>query len=146
VLVWGGISWYGRIGLHFHEGIVDSTTYQDCLDDAFIPAAHYKEHLGMPKKGPNMLQQDGASCHFSKSTTMYMSSALGNGWDFTGKGDWPANSPDLNIIENMWAVLKNRVIKRQCTNMEDFVTAIEEEWWAIPQKFIQGLLPQCRPA
>lgn len=139
VMVWGAISYHGRTGLHFHEGIVDSETYQDCLDEAFMPARHDKEYLGMPKKGPNMFQQDGASCHFSKSTTMYLDSQLGKAWNFTGKGDWPANSPDLNVIENMWAVLKNRVIKRQCTNMQDFVTAIEEEWWSIPQKFIQGL-------
>ena len=119
--------------------MVDSEAYQSCMEEAFLPARYDPEYLAMPRTGIKVYQQDGASCHFSKSTTMYLSSHMDKTWSWTGKGEWPTNSPDLNIIENIWAVLKNKVIKWQCTNMEDFVSAIEEEWWSIPQKFIQGL-------
>ena len=29
--------------------------------------------------------------------------------------DWPGNSPDLSRIENLWAIVKQRLRKRDCT-------------------------------
>ena len=30
--------------------------------------------------------------------------------------DWPGNLPFLNPIENLWGVVKTRLLKRDCTN------------------------------
>ena len=49
---------------------------------------------------------------------------------------WPSYSPDLNPIENVWAVLKRNVEKRvkamvaqkQNVSQETFIALVEEEW------------------
>ncbi|RPA96938.1 hypothetical protein L873DRAFT_1845066 [Choiromyces venosus 120613-1] len=66
----------------------------------------------------------------------------------------PANSPDLNPIENAWHLLKSRLRKRfshssaehQPHTKEELWTAMEEEWEAIEQITLDKLLdsmPNC---
>jgi len=42
--------------------------------------------------------------------------------------DWPANSPDLNPIENVWRVLKARVAKRWPRTHQEMKDVILDEW------------------
>ena len=49
----------------------------------------------------------------------------------------PAQSPDLNPIENVWAYLKYKVIKRisRPKTIQEAERAIFEEWEKIDQNF-----------
>jgi len=41
--------------------------------------------------------------------------------------DWPSNSPDLNPIENLWAIVKENVERRMSKNLSDLERFMAEE-------------------
>ena len=55
----------------------------------------------------SLFQQDGAPCHTAASTMRW----------FRERGvrvlqNWPANSPDLSPVEQMWAIMKRYILQR----------------------------------
>jgi len=60
------------------------------------------------------------------------------GW---GPGTWPSNSSDLNPIENLWHILKVRIINRKdkLRNTEELIVALKEEWVKLNIEMINKL-------
>ena len=54
--------------------------------------------------------------------------------------DWPANSPDLNPIENVWALLKGRVANRRPGNLDELELTIKQEWNALTRDYAFSLI------
>ena len=48
--------------------------------------------------------------------------------------DTPAQSANINPIENLWVQIKKMVEKRSPTNKNEFIRFIKEEWEKIPSK------------
>ena len=46
---------------------------------------------------------------------------------------WPAQSPDLNPIENVWGILKDKVSARGPKNIPQLKQYLIEEWNKIPK-------------
>jgi transposase len=78
-------------------------------------------------------QQDGASCHTAKQTRKFIE-------DQIPLVEWPPNSPDLSVIENVWAILKNKVSARAPKDMQSLKNVLLEEWDSIPQATIDSLI------
>ena len=43
--------------------------------------------------------------------------------------EWPGNSPDLNPIENLWAICKKRLSKMDCTTKTKMISAVIQVWF-----------------
>lgn len=86
------------------NGMMNSDKYIDVLERKLLP-----EMRKLFPDNNGIFQQDLAPCHTSTKVTKYM--ADNNITTF----QWPGNSPDLNPIENLWAIVKTRLRNRDCT-------------------------------
>ena len=116
-LVWGGISRRGATPLVMFNGIMDSIWYQEnILQNAFKPFVQ----IIFPQS--HRLYQDNDPKHVSKSTRKYMEDNNINWWQS------PAESPDINPIENVWHEMKLFCIKKRPKNKADLEGAIHQFW------------------
>ena len=53
--------------------------------------------------------------------------------------NWPPQSPDINIIENIWSILKAKVQKRSPKSENELWAAIEQEYYSIDDSVIIDL-------
>ncbi|GFV40717.1 transposable element Tcb1 transposase [Trichonephila clavipes] len=55
---------------------------------------------------------------------------------------WPARSPDLNPIENVWEALGRQVAGRNYppTNKNTLIRALTEEWDKLPQQLLDNVV------
>jgi len=103
---------------------LNSTAYQDVLDAGLFQIYH----------SDSVFVQDNAPCHKSKSTMKYLEKK-----NICLLSDWPPQSPDINIIENLWSILKSKVDKRSPKSTSELLKAIEEELYSIPDSVIINL-------
>ena len=124
IMVWGAIKENGeRILIRFLKN-ADSVEYQRVLNEGL-----FNVYDSM-----NIFQQDGAPCHRSASTLEYL-----NKKNVCFISDWPPQSPDINIIENMWAELKRRVFNHDIKNVDQLWELCVTEWQNIPNEYIKTL-------
>jgi transposase len=116
-MFWGCFSYNGTGSLVPVEGNMTSLTYKDLLQR--------KLQQNLKKTCPKgaIFQQDSAPCHKSKIMEKFFKE---NGIKCL---EWPGNSPDLNPIENLWAICKNRVRKMDCTTKTKMIEAVIKVWF-----------------
>jgi hypothetical protein len=54
--------------------------------------------------------------------------------------DWPASSPDLNAIENLWAILKRRVEELRPGTKDEFSQVLFDVWEALEMDLVNNLV------
>lgn len=128
VMAWGSFSYAGVGPIHQIIGTMDQRVYVDIMSSVMLPYASWN----MPAKW--VFQQDNDPKHTSKSAKEWFRV---NGVEVM---DWPAQSPDLNPIENLWADVKKGVSRRRPLNSRQLWDAVEETWNQIPVERCQALV------
>ena len=132
ISVWAGFSGLGRTPLVRIEGTLRQEKYKEILEKQVLPFA--SKHYG----GSNnfTFQQDNFGPHKAKSIKAYLDE------NEVKTMDWPAQSPDLNPIENAWAILKRRLRKRARypKNADELFSILQQEWSSIPNSYFKKLV------
>jgi transposase len=100
----------------------------------------YKRHCLQPNvptflRRKALFMQDGARCHTCKDVKTYLAKKGVNVLE-----GWPAHSPDLNMIESLWAELDRRVslILPVARDKDELKRHVQQAWDAIPQAVIDS--------
>ena len=116
-MFWGSFIAKGPGRLIIIEGMMNSDKYKATLQSRLLPV------LERLVDGDCIFQQGLAPYHTSKKMCTF----------FEEKNitilDWPGNSPDLNPIKNLWAIIKRRIEKTDCSTVQKLVSAIIRTWY-----------------
>lgn len=116
-MVWGTISSSGRGSLWFMppNSTITAAVYLDLLKEKLQDA--------LRRWNCTYFQQDGAPAHTARSVRSWL-----NNEGIQLLTPWPGNSPDLNPIENCWAVVKKKVSQHNPTSLTDLQEKIKLVW------------------
>jgi hypothetical protein len=132
VSAWAGIAKNGKTPLHFFTGTLDAPKYQKILQKSLLPSV---EVLFARADRAWELQQDKASCHTARSTTEWLTA---NGVAVVD--GWPTKGDDINPIENLWAILDERLRKRRYTTLTGMKKVLRDEWQRVSPELISNLI------
>ena len=133
---WGYFSAHGVGPLHVYRrgsrNTLDGPTFVEILRDILLP--HARRSFG---RHAWRFVQDNAPCHRAIVVKTFLSTsgvvAL----------DWPANSPDLNPIENLWAVVAQRVDASKPHNhqwtFDEYESVVEDKWKSVDRRTLRNL-------
>ena len=116
-MVFGIISAEGPVALVKVKGIINSAAYENLLFETLLP------WLDTPfRRDEFVFQQDNAPIHTSGLMKRF----------FEREGiavlPWPTKSPDLNLIENVWGLMKRYVSARTPKTLEQLDELLTESW------------------
>jgi transposase len=130
LMIWGAFCGHSKLQLAFLSTKMNSDEYQLVLQNNLLP------FIRRFRRPLLTFQQDNASVHASKSTTAWL---IDKNIPIL---QWPACSPDLNPIENLWGVIVRRVYanNRQFQTVAELKTAILQAWGDIEVQLLENLI------
>ena len=132
IMIAGGICKYGLSNLVFCSGTQNNFSYKQFL--LFMKNDMEKLETQYNLKEKLIFQQDNAACHTSRESRAAIDILFGE-----NTIEWPPNSPDLSPIENVWAILKEKLSRRDIKNFDDLRENIMDIWIKFPVSLYEKL-------
>ncbi len=130
VMVWGCFAASGPGWLAIIDGTMNSALYQKILtENVRLPVCDLK------LKRTWVMQQDNDPKHTSKSTSEWLKK------NKIKVLEWPSQSPDLNLIENLWHDLKQSFHAWKPSNVAELKQFCKEEWAKFLHSDVKDSLP-----
>jgi transposase len=129
--IWGCILKNYKLIVCIYDKTMNSDKYIEVLNEKLLSL------IDLVKKKKNnrlIFQQDNAPCHTSLKMCEYFSN---NNIEVMY---WPANSPDLNPIENVWNLLKRNIGKIYVKNKQELIEVILDQVKKIKIKNINNII------
>jgi hypothetical protein len=133
-MVFGAIGKGFRSKLCFPDGSVTSWSYLRMLEEEEIISSMDARY----GKGGYVFQQDGAPAHTSRDTLLRLR------FQVRLLATWPANSPDLNVIEHVWGMMKRVLSSLAIGSEAELKAALTTIWMEIPQDVLDSLVDSFR--
>lgn len=132
VMFWGCFSKLGLGPLVALEGSMNAQNYLELLRDIVLPELNAAGR-------PMVFMQDNAPCHKARVVMDFLQE------NNAETLNWPPQSPDMNPIENLWAVIKKRRQKKYGVppTKAALIEQIFDIWDNIEQDFINKLADSC---
>jgi hypothetical protein len=127
--VWGCFHSRGKPDLVFIDGNLNHRRYLDILEAVLLPYA--RETFGENF----VFQDDNAPPHRARAVRDFLQE------NDVEHLDWPACSPDMNPIENLWAEVTRHLNNQQDqpSNVAELQVALNAAWAAIPVETLASL-------
>ncbi len=115
-LWWFGVQSNLLVLVHcvFLKTNVTAPVNQEMLEHFVLPSADQ-----LFKDADYIFQQDLAPAHTAKSTKSWLND------HGVGVLDWPANSPDLNPIENIWGIVNRKMRNKRPKNADELKATVK---------------------
>lgn len=128
IKVWGCFSGFGIGPVRKIKDMLDQHQYKKILEETMIP--YSDEHLPVTW----IFQQDNDPKHTANSVKAFIREQS------LSVLDWPANSPDINPIENLWHIVKKKVSDTRYSNEGALYDGFVKAWNSIPLSTCENLI------
>ena len=123
--LWGAIIKNNKLVFKIFNKKMNSDTYIEILKEKIIPTIKNKKYI---------YQQDNALYHASfKMLSFFSKNKIEVMY-------WPPCSPDINPVENIWNLVKNKVRQKHYNNKEEMINEVTEILLNFPIEQINKLI------
>jgi hypothetical protein len=131
IMMWGCITYFGVGDACWLQGGVDAGAYVNVLQD-YVPSSRDWYEMDPDKF---IFQQDNARVHTAIVVQNYLKRSN------IKLMTWPANSPDLNPIEHVWAFMKRKLDQylEPAKSLEELWDRIQDVWTTLDDQFLHEL-------
>lgn len=127
--IWACMHYSGVKFFKIFDGRLNAVRYIEILEDCLQPQLDFaggKEHT--------IFQQDNAPCHRANVCIEWFSEQEINILK------WPANSPDLNCIENLWSWLDKQIATEEPRSKDHLIEIVTKHLNNVPIDIVKNLI------
>ena len=126
--VWGACGYYMKAPLYFWEGTMKAPLYQKIIKSGLKQSAmQFSDDCPADLRQNWVYLQDGARPHIATKSMKVLHKLVGD-----RVTPHPANSPDLNLMEDVWSYLVHRLKTANIKTLQGLKRKIKEEYDAMP--------------